>query len=141
MNLHLTLSVESLLEPEKAAALVRRFLEGLNGPDLAAVASPMPAVFENSHSPDFASVRWNGHLYALAAKQRRVVKVLWDAFEQGSPCVSGDYLLEVAGAASPRVADLFKRSPAWESLIVRGSAFGGPPGSYCLAPKREHTDA
>jgi hypothetical protein len=83
------------------------------------------------HSPDFASVRWNGTLYFLTPNQAAVVRQLWDAMEAGTPCVQGATLLEAADCESGKMSDIFKGSHAWLSLVVEGPA----KGTYRLAER------
>jgi hypothetical protein len=74
---------------------------------------PVPASqLPTSHSPDFRSVTWYGVPYRFSALQAGVVKLLWEAWESGSPEVSQEYLLENAGSQSARVVDLFKGHPS-----------------------------
>jgi hypothetical protein len=101
-------------------------------PSLPSAAPPSPLA--NAHSPDFACVRWNGRVYSITPKQRRIVAVLWQAWEAGAPFVSGAYLLERADSDQGRMSALFRDSPAWQTLVVPGHLHGGPADSYCLAP-------
>jgi hypothetical protein len=88
----------------------------------------------NAHSPDFATVRWNGETYTLVGKQRVIVASLWQARENGTPHLTGAFLLEEADSVGSRVADLFKRSPAWGRLVCRSVLHGGEAGCFCLPP-------
>ena len=58
-----------------------------------------------------------------------MVRVLWEAWQNGTPDVGQDYLIEQADAASGRLADVFKGSPAWKTLVVPGES----RGAYRLA--------
>jgi hypothetical protein len=71
-----------------------------------------------SHSPDFRSLSWFGTEYFLTEKQAKVVKALWEAREKGSPDVAQEFLLRACDSDGVRLVDLFRRSPAWGSLIV-----------------------
>lgn len=86
------------------------------------------------HSPDFAMVRWHGQTYSLTPRQRVVVAELWNAWENGLPCLTAAYLLERCGTAQAKMSAVFRNSPAWKTLIVPGQLHGGPEDSYCLAP-------
>lgn len=80
------------------------------------------------HSPDFATVQWNGELHRLTPIQAELVRLLWDAWEAGTPEISQDYLLEQVGSKSNRLSDVFRQSgslhPCWESMIVKGHGKG-----------------
>jgi hypothetical protein len=99
---------------------------------LANPGTPTPTGAD-THSPDFASVRWRGQVYTFSPKQRRVVAALWRAREQGYEWVSTEALLEAAESLGGRVKELFKGHPAWGVLIVSAVADGGTPGTYRLA--------
>lgn len=79
------------------------------------------------HSPDFRSVRWFGKTYAFTPAQSVIVRVLWAAWEHGTPKVGAATLLESADMVSDRVADLFKRSDAWGKMVCSDGA-----GNYWL---------
>lgn len=81
------------------------------------------------HSPDFRSVQWFGTSYTFTPGQAAVVKILWEAWENGTPEVGGDYLVENAGLQSSRLSDLFRGHPAWDKMLVQG----GERGVYRLA--------
>ena len=68
------------------------------------------------HSPDFRSVNWYGENYDFTAKQAACVRLLWGAWEQGTPVLSEAYIVEQVGCCELR--SLFKRSPAWGTMIV-----------------------
>ena len=97
------------------------------GPD---DGSPRPPAC--AHSDDFRSVRWYGTTYALTGSQAQVVKLLWQAWENGTPDVSGAALLEAADASSERLRDLFPRHAGWGTMIVSG----GTRGTYRLSKPR-----
>lgn len=82
------------------------------------------------HSSDFRSVQWHGVDYTFTATQAAIVKQLWEAYENGTPDVGGDTLLVNAESDTRRMADVFKKHPAWGSMIVEGST----KGTYRLAP-------
>jgi hypothetical protein len=71
-----------------------------------------------AHSPDFRSLSWFGTEYFLTEKQSKVVKALWEAREKGSPDVAQDLLLRACDSDGVRLVDLFRRSPAWGTIIV-----------------------
>jgi hypothetical protein len=75
-----------------------------------------------SHSPDFRAVCWHGKHYRFTATRAAVVKVLWEAWETGTPEVGGALLLEAAGSESGRLRDLFRGCDAWDDGVI------GPAG-------------
>lgn len=58
--------------------------------------------------------------------QAAVVLALWEARETADPVVGEAELLRAAGSDGGRLRDLFRRSPAWGSLVVRA------PGGFRL---------
>ena len=77
-----------------------------------------------AHSPDFASVNWNGTVYKFTKIQRIVVRELWQAKENGTPELSQEYLLETAESNSAKLSDLFQHNAAWGTVIVPGESRG-----------------
>lgn len=77
-----------------------------------------------THSPDFRSLNWYGDPYKFSAVQAAVVKVLWEARDNGTPDVGQQALLEEAGSESTRLVDVFKRNEAWGIVIVPGESAG-----------------
>lgn len=77
-----------------------------------------------AHSPDFRSVSWFSKSYSFTATQAACIKVLWEAWEQGTPEMGEPAILAEAESNSPRMRDIFRNSPAWENLIVPGSTKG-----------------
>lgn len=69
------------------------------------------------HSPDFRSVRWFGTDYTFTPMQAAVVSQLWEAWEQETPDVGGQYLLENAGLEANRFDLVFRGHPAWKTMI------------------------
>lgn len=73
---------------------------------------------EIRHSPDFASVLVGEKLFVFTASQALVVRELWAAMEHGTPVVSDAHLLNLADSDATFLRDLFRRHPAWNTLIV-----------------------
>ena len=105
-----------------------------------ALIVPMPSLWEwwrgateqsTAHSPDFRSVKWYGETYSFTASQAAVVRVLWEAWKQGTPDVGNQTLAAAVDEADKdrSVRDLFRDNPAWNSMIVAG----GSKGSHRLA--------
>lgn len=83
---------------------------------------------ECSHSEDFRSVVWYGQKFEFTATQARCIEILWRNREKGL-VIAAAVLLERAEVSSDRVSVVFRRHPAWKSLIVPGST----KGTYKLA--------
>jgi hypothetical protein len=79
---------------------------------------------ELAHSQDFSSVRVNGVEYTFSPIQAACVKVLYEAWQNGTPDVSSSYLLSDIESDSRHIRDIFKFCPAWKTLIVPGLARG-----------------
>jgi hypothetical protein len=91
------------------------------------------------HSPDFRSVYWYGTAYGpFTPTQAAVISILWEAWENGTPDVGGDYLMERAGSdrSDQRVASVFgvteEGNRFWSQVITSGAK-----GSYRLAGSGE----
>jgi hypothetical protein len=89
------------------------------------------------HSSDFRSVVWYGTPFQFTPTQAACVKVLWREWENGTPEVGEDAILEdpEVEADAKRLIDVFrdKKSPtgyhpAWRTMIVVGAT----KGSYRL---------
>lgn len=100
--------VFSVSDPARLLALARELLH---------LAAPC------RHGPGFACCWWYGTYYTFTASQARVVAVLWEAWEHGTPDVRQETLLEAAGSEG-RLAALFQRHPAWGVAIVPGPLKG-----------------
>lgn len=85
---------------------------------------------EIAHSDDFRSVRWFGREYSFTPQQAEIMKLLWEAYEAQTPDVDAALLLsDFSGSAAHRLRDVFRKSPAWGTMIVRG----GSRGTYRLS--------
>lgn len=78
------------------------------------------------HGPDFRSVHWYGKEYTFTAAQAAVVKLLWEAWKNGTPEVGNDYLTSEADVETKRLDHLFGagKHPAWGTMIRPGSTKG-----------------
>lgn len=78
------------------------------------------------HSPDFRSLKWGRQHYTFSGSQAAVVRVLYEAWENGASVVGDDTLCEAADHAAPRerLRDVFKDHEAWNTLIVPGNKRG-----------------
>jgi hypothetical protein len=94
-----------------------------------------PPAQDPYHTSDFQLVIWHGERYTFSPKQRAVVARLWAAWEKGWPGINQQQLLRAADSDAVRLADLFKRCPAWGKMIV---SIG--PGLYSLSPPPEEQE-
>jgi len=85
------------------------------------------------HSSDFSTVLWNGVTYTFTPTQAAIVQLLWQALAEGTPEVHANTLLAHAESdiASGCIGPLFRRNPAWKTLIVHGER----RGAYRLNPQ------
>ncbi len=74
----------------------------------------------NRHSCDYRSVVWNGQKYTFTPSQAAAVKILWDAYSNGTPAVGQAAILEGIDSDADRLRDVFRsgRHPAWRTMIV-----------------------
>jgi hypothetical protein len=83
------------------------------------------------HSPDYHCVNWYGTEYSFSNNEAACVKVLWECWENGTPDVSGEYLLTSAADCNATRLDLvFRGNKAWGTMIVSGKR----KGNYRLNP-------
>ena len=76
------------------------------------------------HSPDYAMVVVDGREYHLSPLRAAAVRVLHEACLQGVPELNGQYILAAIESNSTGLSDVFKRSPAWGTLVVSGATRG-----------------
>ncbi len=94
------------------------------------VVPPRRELPPRRHSLDFRSASWDGADGEFTATQARILETLWNAYEDGTPDVSGERLLEDAGAErTARIRDLWRGHGWWGRVIVTG----GTKGTYRLA--------
>ena len=118
----LPLTVEIVLAPGGRIVLnVPAAVELAAPPDAPTPATPRAPA---RHSPDFRSVHWFGVSYSFTALQGAMVRILWEAWEDGTPDVGQERLLEEAGSEANRIRDLFRGHPAWGALIGPGESRG-----------------
>ena len=84
------------------------------------------------HSTDYCSVLWNGVEYAFTPMQAAIVRMLWQALDNGTRDVHASTLLAYADSdlQEARLDPLFFRHQAWKVMIVRGRC----RGTYRLNP-------
>lgn len=87
-----------------------------------------------THSQDYRSVNWFGEKYQFSPTQAACVHCLWEAWEEGTPAVGQETILQNAGSESKRLVELFKGGSskkgrsrmhaAWGTMIVPGEKKG-----------------
>jgi hypothetical protein len=87
-------------------------------------AKAEPAAPSIVASPDYRSVRWGDRLFEFSPTQAACVEVLMSCFERGTPSVGDEHILDSAGAASRRLAYVFRDHEAWGTLIIEGETKG-----------------
>jgi len=85
-------------------------------------------------SSDFRSCRWGTEQFTFTAQQAACIRVLWESRQRGTPDLSQITVLAevesaMADSRKPRLRDLFRKHPAWGTMIVKGLA----RGTYRLA--------
>jgi hypothetical protein len=85
-----------------------------------------PTLEDVAHSDDFRSLRWFGTEYSFTANQSRVVAMLYENWERGTPDVGIETLLSGIDHEAPpdRLDAVFRESNAWNEIIVIGSTKG-----------------
>ena len=81
-------------------------------------------------SLDFRSVHWFGADHTFTATQAACVKVLWEAWQNGTPDVGQETVIDKAGAETKRLDHVFRAHPAFGTMIVQG----GTKGTFRLNP-------
>jgi hypothetical protein len=73
-------------------------------------------------------VVWYGADYTFTATQAAAVSQLWQAWQNGTPDVGDQTILESIGSQARRLLDLFRDGnemhPAWGTMIVDGGTKG-----------------
>lgn len=87
---------------------------------------PNPPEPEFVIGPDARSLKCNsnGTVYNFTLTQSKVVRRLFDNWESGLGDISDQYLLETAEIPGNRLADTFRYSRAWGTIIVQGNKKG-----------------
>jgi len=78
------------------------------------------------HGPDFRCLKWFGAEYSFTANQAPVVRLLYEAYRNGTPEVGDETLLLAVDSEAPpgRLANLFRGCHAWGTIIVPGRTRG-----------------
>jgi hypothetical protein len=101
----------SSIKPAPEAALGERTASGKQA---------SKAVADVSHSDDFRCLRWCKAEYTFTPTQAACVRVLYEAWQNGSPVMGQAAILEAAESSGGRLRDVFDKGkhPAWGKLIV-----------------------
>jgi len=92
--------------------------------DILSPRKPLTAHKDFGYSDGFRQIEWGGTRYTLTDFQAKAVSVLLDAYESGLPQVHQGRVLNRIGSKSKRLEHVFRRSPLWGTLIVRGDRKG-----------------
>lgn len=107
--------MESAKEAHRNLDVWKAYLEKLEEPE---ESKPEPAL---KHSPDFRAITAKIK-FELTEDQAKVVKMLWEARNNGIDSLSGDEILVeidlVDKNFTKKMKEVFKRSPAWNSLVI-----------------------
>jgi hypothetical protein len=113
----------------------------LTAPEPALRVAQMPTADDWASGPepkrlsDFQRVYWPGvGAFTFTPKQRAVVGLLWEAWQDDADEVAQGDLLAAADSDSPRLYDLFKHHPDRPLGAGRLIVPGATPGTYRLAP-------
>lgn len=102
-----------------------RSRQGTRGGNAGSTESATPEQRPAQHSPDFRSVHWFGTDYTFTPTQAAIIKVLWSNWERGTRDIGEAYLLEGAKVSdTSRLVDIFRKNPAWNTMIVSGTTKG-----------------
>ena len=112
---------------------------------MATDASPQSEI---RFSPRYRSVYWRGQSYSFTKAQALAFGVLMRCWVDGVPDVAGDYLLNAIDSDATNLCDLFRKHPAWNTVIVPGETRGTrrlegePPKDFFLFDEMsdEYTD-
>jgi hypothetical protein len=88
-----------------------------------ALSEDLPEV---TASRDFRSLKWCGTVYSFTSNQAPAVKMLVEAWRDGVPDVGDETLLQAIDPQAPprKLADVFRGSPAWNTIIKAGVTKG-----------------
>ncbi len=119
--------ISDMIKPDSEMVLYEKFHEDQTPQgrkELPETGSDLPF----NVSSDFRSITKDGKKYSLTTKQTGAIKVLCEAYLNGTPEISESHILERAGSKSERsgaLKDLFKRNKeAFDNLIVPGKRRG-----------------
>ncbi len=70
---------------------------------------------------DFTFIRWQGREIKFGETQGKVLRILWQAIEDGEPWVYGKRILSAIGSGSDRIKGIFRHHKFWRELIEADS--------------------
>lgn len=82
-----------------------------------------PWDFKLTHSEDYRSVSLRGIQFSLTETEAKVVKVLYEAYLNGTPALGDPLIMEKIGKKSGRLRDSFGVD-AWNTLVIPGRRRG-----------------
>ena len=105
---------------EQLAAAVPRLARGELPADslIGLLAAEQARADELRHSADYASVSWRRDDFLFTPSQAAVIRNLHRAHEQRLGALNSALALEGSGREGARMSDVFKRHPAWGTLVV-----------------------
>lgn len=79
--------------------------------------------------PDFRSLKIDGKIIRFGDVQTKILKLLYEAANQGDPWQNGKQILQRAGSVSFTLSNVFKHKPVWTRIIESDRR-----GAYRLKP-------
>lgn len=76
------------------------------------------------HSDDYASVSVHGRHFSFTQPQAKAISILHEAYTKGLPDVQQRRILSELDSYAASLRDVFKRSGAWQTLVVAGERRG-----------------
>ena len=77
------------------------------------------------HSEDYSSVSLNGKPFTLTPRQAQVIQLLHAAYENGTPEIGSQFILEKIETPNSRLRDTFRSNlDAWKTLVKAGTKRG-----------------
>jgi hypothetical protein len=74
--------------------------------------------------PDYREVWLRREKFILTTNQARVVELLHQSYQRGTPALSQGYVLAELDIRSQRLSQVFRRSSAWGKLVVPADGRG-----------------
>ncbi|MCE5314044.1 MAG: hypothetical protein ABFD49_07215 [Armatimonadota bacterium] len=81
------------------------------------------------YSPDFRCVLLNDREFTLTPSQAHVIQILCEAYRNGTPDISKDYIMVEIGSSSDRLRDIFNKDNDVFYCLIR---LGNKRGTYRL---------
>jgi hypothetical protein len=77
-----------------------------------------------TYSDDFRDIKWQGQSFGLTPRQAEVVRLLYRAYENGTPQLSDKFICAALHTSESRLRDTFRKSKVWGTLIIPGNRPG-----------------